>query len=132
MPLPNPPLSHRRVLATLSSFGLLLAAAGCTVTADDETAPAFPPESGQAATVSSDLAYAPGPFGYDKGSVFPNLAFVGYVEPVAQIAAAAPRQIIRLAEFYNPTGVGVHEEGSVFPVGTPKPLALLIDMSARW
>jgi hypothetical protein len=120
MSLPTSPrVANRHVFAALSSFGVLLAASGCVVTTD-ESAPPFPPQSGQ----------APAATGYGIGSVLPNFALVGYVDPTAQ--AGQPRQIIRMAEFYNPTGVGVHEEGSVFPVGTPKPLALLVDMSARW
>jgi hypothetical protein len=110
----------------------LLAATACTVTEDDELAPGFPPGLGQLEAAPSGLPYAAGPFGFGKGSVLPNYGFVGYVDPAAQIAAAAPRQIIWLAEFYNPTGFEVYGAGSVFPAGTPKPLALLIDMSARW
>jgi hypothetical protein len=127
---PTLPAFLQHALPALCSFGLLLSATACTVTADDKAAPTFPPESGQVEPVSTELAYAPGPFGFGKGSVVANYAFVGYVNPAAQLGG--PRQIIRMAEFYNPTGAGVHEPGSVFPEGTPKPLALLIDMSARW
>ena len=130
MPTLTLPANLQRALPALCSFGLLLSATACTVTADDQLAKPFPPESGQVEPVSAEMPYAPGPFGWGKGSVVANHAFVGYVDPMAQVGT--PRQIIRMAEFYNPTGVGVHEEGSVFPAGTPKPLALLVDMSAKW
>ncbi len=131
MTLPTPRTTLRRTVPALCSLGLLFAASACAEESD-QLAPEFLAGSGQAEAVSGQLPYAPGPFGFAEGSVLPNYGFVGYVSPIAMIAAAAPRQIMWLAEFYNPTGVGVHEEGSVFPVGTPKPLVLLINMSARW
>jgi hypothetical protein len=121
----------RRAGALLPLFALLLGTSSCTTVGDDQAAPPFPYESGQA-EMPDAVAYPAGPFGFAKGSVLANYSFVGYVDPVDQIAQAAPRQIIQLADFYNPTGVEVYGEGSPFPVGQPRPLALVIDMSARW
>jgi hypothetical protein len=126
--------THRsigRAGALLPIFALLLGAAGCTTVDDDRPAPPFPPESGQA-VMPQGVDYPAGPYGFAIGSVLANYEFVGYVDPVNQIAQAAPRQLIQLADFYNPHGDGVYGPGTPFTEGSPKPLALLIDMSARW
>lgn len=109
-------------------FALIGATAlvGCTVVEDDQNAPGFPAGAGQEAQAT--LAYPDGPFGVHKGSVIANFAFYGY----ANASAALTLTRIELAEFYNPTGDGLFEEGSVFPVGTPKPRALAITVGSVW
>jgi hypothetical protein len=75
------------------------------------------------------MVYPTGPFGIGKGSIISNYKFVGYVNSVVNNGTLAE---IQMAEFYNPTGDGVFEEGSVFPVGSAKPKALLIVVASVW
>jgi len=119
-------------------FGLALCAAGCG--GDDSTgeggdnggptvveAPPFPEGTGQAAP--AEKAYPPGPYGISVGSIIQPFTFIGYAAPMVN---ASGYQAINLAEFYNPTGTEVYAEGSLFPVGSPKPKALLMGVAAVW
>lgn len=112
-------------------FALLgvIALVGCGTTnePEPEIAPAFPEGTGQ--QPHNAKAYPAGPYGVGKGSIVENYKFVGYVNSVVDNVNLRE---IEMAEFYNPTGDGVFEEGSVFPVGTPKPKALLIPVTAVW
>lgn len=129
----------RSTFATLTMTGLLFAAAACGTDTETETVVEdsypgeFADDSGQARPGSAELAYPPGPYGFGFGSVVPSYEFIGYINPEIESVAEPPLvQRIRLAEFYNPSGDGVYPEGSVFPVGTPKPKALLLGVSAIW
>jgi hypothetical protein len=94
---------------------------------EPELAPDFPENTGQPA--QNAKPYPAGPYGIGKGSIINNYKFVGYVNSVANSGTLAE---IQMAEFYNPNGDGLHEEGSVFPVGAPKPKALLIVVASVW
>jgi hypothetical protein len=94
---------------------------------DGTVAPAFPEGTGQQAQGS--LKYVEGPYGIGKGSVVANYKFVGYANAMKVSDAL---QELTLAEFYNPTGDGVYEEGSKMEIGAPKPKALLIDVASVW
>lgn len=93
----------------------------------DKLAPAFPEGTGQQA--ANAKPYPDGPYGVGKGSIIANYKFVGYANSLKVNNAL---QQIELAEFYNPTGDALYEEGTVFEVGTPKPKALLIDVASVW
>jgi hypothetical protein len=94
---------------------------------EDVIAPEFPSDVGQEpAAVSS---YPPGPYGIGKGSIVANYKFMGF--PNAMKDSTVMKEL-QLAEFYNPTGDGLYEEGSLMEVGTPKPKALLIDIASVW
>lgn len=92
-----------------------------------DVAPSFPEGSGQDA--HGTLAYPPGPYGVGKQSVVANYKFVGYANAMKVSDSLQP---IELAEFYNPTGDGVYEAGSVLEIGAAKPKALLIDVASVW
>lgn len=116
-----------------SIFALIgaLALVGCNGNTGGDTdepviAPEFPEGSGQLA--NSAKPYPAGPFGIGQGSIISNYKFIGFVNSVAGRDLAE----IQMAEFYNPDGAGVFEEGSVFPAGSPKPKALLIAVASVW
>jgi hypothetical protein len=62
------------------------------------------------------------------GSTLANKAFLG----VANNKVSQEQVVIRLSDFYNPTGVGTYPKGSPFPEGQPKPKILLLDVSSVW
>lgn len=97
---------------------------------DEDAAPEFPSGSGQEPRIDEGFPYPPGPFGIGVGSVMINYQFLGYVDPLQDMGSGLVT--IELAEFYNPTGDQLWGADSVFPEGTPKPVALMIDMSAVW
>ena len=88
----------------------------------------FVPGQGQVAVPR--MTYPVGAKGISKGSVIENFKFVGY--PDRHDHPELPLQILQMAEFYNPTGDGVFEPGSAFPVGEAKPKALLISVASVW
>lgn len=94
---------------------------------DGQLAPAFPEGTGQQA--ASTKPYPEGPYGVGKGTVIANYKFVGYANALKVNNAL---QQVELAAFYNPTGDGKFEEGTVFEVGAAKPKALLIDVASVW
>jgi hypothetical protein len=85
---------------------------------------------GQGQVVAPRLPYPEGPKGFDVGSVIENFRWVGYVN--YRDNAGAGMQLIQLADFYNPTGTEVWGPGQVFPEGSPKPKALLLDVASVW
>jgi hypothetical protein len=114
--------------ALLSAAIVVVGSVGCgKVEPEPEYAPDFPENTGQQA--QNAKPYPPGPYGIGKGSIITNYKFVGYVNSVANSAQLAE---IQMAEFYNPTGSDVYAEGSVFPIGAPKPKALLISVASVW
>ena len=66
------------------------------------SAPSPPP------TTSSDdyvlTEYPPGPYGRGVGSVIENLEFLGWHDPVAAGYDPANFEVVRLSDFYDPTG----------------------------
>lgn len=117
------------IFAVLGAMALI----GCGNTSgsgggdDGALAPEFPDGTGQQAHGAK--AYPAGPYGIGKGSIIANYKFVGYANAMKINNAL---QSIELADFYNPTGDGVYEEGSVFEVGAPKPKVILIDVASVW
>src|SRR5688572_28859849 len=105
----------------------IVGATGCSSEVEPLPAPSFPEGTGQAA--HSGVAYPAGPFGISKGSIVANYQFVGFVDSTVDTSVT---QLIQLADFYNPTGSDVYPEGSLYGAGTPKPKALLIDVSSSW
>jgi hypothetical protein len=107
----------------------LLGAAGCApqTTSDDGFEP--PPEQPRPYDPSARAEYPPGPYGIEKGSVIEDYELIGFANPVR-----LPKELvtIRLSDFFNPTGDGVYPAGGPHPEGQPKPVALLIVMSAVW
>jgi hypothetical protein len=123
---------HEEVMRqTIFALVGAIALVGCGSTGngggEDQLAPAFPDGTGQAG--HSELTYPGGPYGVGKGSIIANYKFVGYANAMKVSDALQPLQ---LAEFYNPTGAGVYEAGSVMEVGAAKPKALLIDVASVW
>lgn len=122
---------RNNIFATALLVGGAIALIGCGSTGDGggdgQLAPTFPEGTGQDA--HDTLAYPEGPYGVGKGSVLANYKFVGYANAMK---VSDSLQSIQLAEFYNPTGDGKYEAGSVFEVGTAKPKALLLTVSAVW
>ena len=107
----------------------LLGTAGCApqTTSDDGFEP--PPEQPRPYDPSAEAEYPAGPYGIEKGSVIENYELIGFANPVR-----LPNELvtIRLSDFYNPTGDGVYLAGGPHREGQPKPVALLIVMSAVW
>jgi len=125
-------------LMRLTIFALLGAVAlmGCDNTTGSgggtsgsaiQPAPDFPSNSGEAAHPTK--AYPAPPYGVGKGSTVANYKFVGYAD--AQMVNNALQEI-ELAEFYNPTGNGTYDKGSVLGEGLPKPKVILIDVASVW
>lgn len=105
-----------------------IALAGCANNEPEpEIAPAFPEGTGQ--QPHNAKPYPAGPYGVGKLSIIANYKFIGYVNSVQDSGTLAE---IQMADFYNPTGDGVYEEGSIFPAGSPKPKALLIPVASVW
>jgi hypothetical protein len=105
-----------------------LASAGCG--SQTSTGDGFEPPPEQPIPYDpSDVEYPVGPYGIEKGSVISDYAFEGFAN-----AMRLPKElvVIRLSDFYNPTGDGLYPAGGAFPEGQPKPRALLIVMSAVW
>lgn len=105
----------------------ILSLTGCNGDSEVALAPSFPEGTGQ--EPAGAKPYPNGPYGVAKGSVIANYKFVGYPNALKD---SETLQEIELAEFYNPTADTLYEEGSVMEVGTPKPTALLLTVSAIW
>jgi len=119
----------RNTIVALLGATVLVGCGGTGSGGGDDTAvaPAFPEGSGQPA--HSAQLYPDGPYGVAIGSVMANYKFFGFANAMQ---SSATLQEINLAEFYNPTGDALYEEGSIFPIGSSKPTALLINVSAVW
>lgn len=104
-----------------------LALAGCYEAPDDgsEDSPALralpPPNE------PSVFAYPEGPYGVAEGATIANYRFQGFPDPKASRGELRP---IELADFFNPTGDGVHDEDS--GLDGPKPKVLMVTVSALW
>ena len=119
-------MTSLRLRARAPAAALVFAsfATGCD---EGQIAPPFPEGQGQAP--GGGVAYPAGPYGTTKGDVIQNFKFLGLVNPEADSTSALE---IELADFYNPTGDGVYEEGSIFDAGVEKPKLLLLNVSASW
>ena len=125
-----------RLLGLAASASLLVGVVGCGGEEVQDPAPTGPtvivapeyPEGAGQAT-RPELEYPAGPYGVSVGSVMLPHTFIGFANALENPGGY---QAITLAEFYNPTGDGVYAEGSIFPVGSPKPKALLLTVSAVW
>lgn len=101
---------------------------GCIGT--DEEAPDF--EAGQGENLPLDAAteYPAGPYGFNEGSIIPNMEFLGYPDFVADPASL---RITQLSDFYNPTSAEVYPEAlQWYGWGQPKPKAVVMLISSVW
>lgn len=98
----------------------------CTSGVGDPLEP-LPNSGGEA--VEGD--YPEGPKGTTVGSIIDNFVFEGYVNARDGLGESFQRQIT-LGDFYNPTADGVYGPDELHAEGTPKPLALFINVSAVW
>jgi thiol-disulfide isomerase/thioredoxin len=116
-------------------FGAALA--GCTSDTGEEgedgggdtPAPAEFKGGGQVPIAGGEAAYPDEPPGYAVGAVIPDFGFVGYADYTNPSLAGA--QLMRLSDFYNPTGTDVFPAGSPF-AGQPKPKVINLIMSSAW
>lgn len=107
---------------------LAIGASGCVTTEyEDETAAAFPDESGQEAVGRPEQRVHPGPYGTTLESIFPPFKLHGFVSH----SSAPTASNFHMSDFYNPTGNEVFPEDHPF-AGQPKPQAVVFMMSAVW
>lgn len=116
----------RRALVVIASLALM----ACTSTSGDPVKP-LPEEGGGGDGGGAEVDYPEGPFGTVAGATIPNYVFPGYARPAEGLGEGA-RVDLTMADFYNPTGDAVFEEGSPYGAGTPKPTALMLNVSALW
>lgn len=105
----------------------------------DESAPDF--EAGQGDELpQSEASYPEGPFGFNEGSILPNMEFLGYPDFANR---GAELRITKLSDFYNPTGAEVFDESLAYygdGANAPrdaagnvyKPRALVMLISSVW
>jgi hypothetical protein len=102
--------------------------------------PKFDPGTVQPKAAPDD--YPAGPYGIGKGSILPNLAFIGYANALADVTSM---QVIEMGHFYNPHGRDaaytpaagaaddrLYPEGSLYGAGQKKPTVMAIDVSSVW
>ena len=75
--------------------------------------------------------YPAGPTGVTQGSLLGNFRFDGYVDSQRGLGIEF-REELWLSDFYNPTGRDRYALGDAFPLGHPRPRALLINIGALW
>jgi hypothetical protein len=120
--------SWRRLALLVALLGLV----ACTSSSGDPVTPL--PETGAGAGGSGGglvLDYPEGPYGTVVGQTLTNFTFPGYTRP-AEGTGEEKRRDIAMADFFNPTGDGVYEEGSAYGAGSPRPKALMLNVSALW
>lgn len=103
-----------------------LTLSGCTSGIGEPLEP-LPNSGGEA--VEGD--YPEGAKGTTTGSIMDNFVFEGYVDSTTGLGEAFQSEI-KLGDFYNPTGEGLYAAGELKEEGTPKPLALFVNVSAVW
>jgi hypothetical protein len=117
----NDTLSSVAFLAALSGAGM-----GCMSGSGEPLEPV--PHSGGRVV---EGGYPVGASGTTVGSLIQNFQFAGYVNARRGFGESY-RATIGLGDFYNPDGLGVNGADSVFGEGTPRPKALMINISAGW
>ena len=118
---------------------VVLGSIGCG-SSTDVTVPTF--QKGHGQTPQTGESYPSAPYGINVGSVVANYHFVGFANSVMD---SADMQGIALSVFYNPHANDttyqpkspaeddrLYPPGSIYGEGTPKPTALLLDVSAVW
>src|SRR5262245_37607159 len=105
-----------RYLACMRCFGVaLLLCAACVSGDDDPVTPV--PGSGEPVVQEG---YPDGPYNSTtQGGTIEPFELKGYARPALGTGEQF-RTVISLADFYNPAGDGVHDEGSPFGAGEPK------------
>lgn len=143
-------MKTKAILACITVGMTALAYSGCGSTEEPpntNTTTATPPpafEPGQLETKTELAVYPDGPYGVGKGSIIPNFAFIGFVNPT-ETAAKEDTQVINLGDFYNPHGRDAayvpespDKDDRLFPAGSkygegkPKPTVLAIDVASVW
>lgn len=114
-------MSAKRIAPLLVALALV----GCQSGSGDPVEPL--PGSG----IEVEEGYPEPPYGTTIGLVIQNFGFEGYVDPSAGLGPEA-RVVIELGDLYNPTGDGVHAEGSPFGEGNPLPTVLMVNIAAVW
>jgi hypothetical protein len=134
-------VTMRNTVFLAAAAAIALSNIGCGDSSSaDLTVPSFTKGQGQAGNGAN--AYPGAPYGINPGSVAENYQFLGYVNSVTSQATLQP---VELANFYNPHADDptympktpaeddrLFPPGSPFGAGTPKPKALLIDVSSVW
>lgn len=111
-------------MAMRALLAMAVALVGCTSGAGDAIEPL--PGSG-----NFDESCPEGDTGVAAGDILKGYEFEGYVDP-SQGIGDARRKTISMCELYNPTGDETFGPGSPFGEGTPKPRALMLNLSAVW
>ncbi len=114
-------------------LGLAASAAVCWTTAGciaaDEEAPEFEKGQGEALP-AANAAYPEGPYGFEVGSILPDMQFLGYPDFVNR---GAEMRIVKLSDFYNPTSAETFgDDLAYFGLGQAKPRALVMLISSVW
>lgn len=124
-------------LATLCAVSVMaIAASACTTATDDEPNDpdlVFDPGNGGTPTgyaEISEFTYPDGPYGFDVGDILPDYAFLGYANYAQPIVPGL--QIVRMSDYYNPTGQEVYGAASAYGPGKAKPQALNLVISSGW
>lgn len=97
---------------------------GCTSGSGDPVPPL--PGSG-----NFDESCPEGDTGVAPGNILKGYLFEGYVDP-SQGIGESRRKEINMCSFYDPTGDGEWGPGSPFEEGSPKPKAIMLNLSAVW
>jgi hypothetical protein len=105
------------------AMAFALFVAGCTSGSDP-----VPPLPGSG---NFDESCPEGDSGVAPGNVLKGYLFEGYVDPSRGIGEAR-RKEINMCSFYDPTGEAVWGAGSPFEEGSPKPKAIMLNLSAVW
>ncbi len=112
--------------ATVTLAALLILGSGCVSGSGDPVDP-LPGSGGEVI----DQAYPTENIGTTVGKVVANNTFDGYTNP--DNGVGSEHQVsITFGDFYNPTADGTYGPDSPFEEGTPKPLALVINIGAVW
>ena len=126
--------SRSTPLSLLPILTLSLGLAACTTTETEEDVPAreFGSDVGDFGQEALPEAPAyPDYVGLEIGRSIPNFKFVGYANYM-EPANGQALQYLEMSDFYNPTGEEVFPADSPYGPNTPKPRALLLDISAVW
>ena len=141
-------MKTKAILAAITVGMTALSFFGCSADETKQDPPkADPPpafEPGELQQRTELAAYPPGPYGIGKGSIIPNLSFIGFPNPL-QTAAKEDTKVINLGDFYNPHGrdaayvpASAEEDDRIFPKGSlygegkGKPTVLAIDVASVW